>query len=75
MTSYPDVSFLHVSTTFREIKCKKQFFQTRKNVSDLPQTDLHPFRKDVQSAKQIRFSTFECFQKFEKIIHRKSDSP
>ena len=30
MTSYPDVSFLHVSTAFREIKCKKQFFQTRK---------------------------------------------
>ena len=30
MTSYPDVSFLHVSTAFREIKCKNQFFQTRK---------------------------------------------
>ena len=30
MTSYPDVSLLHVSTAFREIKYKKQFFQTRK---------------------------------------------
>ena len=30
MTSYHDVSFLHVSTAFREIKYKKQLFKARK---------------------------------------------
>ena len=74
MTSYPDVSLLHVSTAFREIKYKKQFFQTRKKSAFCLKLTYTLFEKMYDVQKNTIFD-FSLFQKFEKIIHRKSDSP
>ena len=57
MTSYPDVSLLHVSTTFRAINYKKQFFQTRKKLAFCLKLTCIPSEK-ITKLRKLRFLTF-----------------
>ena len=44
----PHSFVFHLSTTFRKINHKIKELQTPKKVGFLPQTDLHPLRKNAQ---------------------------
>ena len=65
MTSYPDVSLFHVSTTFREIIYKKQFFQTRKMSAFCLKLTYTLFEKMYEVTKNtiFDFSFFPFFWK------------
>ena len=61
-----------LSTTFRRgVKGLK----TQKSRPFCPKLTYTSPGKNVRSYESHDFSTFHFFQKFEKIIHRKSDSP
>ena len=64
---------VHLSTTFHR---RVKNWKTKNHFGFLLKTDLHPpQKKSVRSYESYDFSTFHFFQKFEKIIHRTSDSP
>ena len=66
MTSYPDVSLLHVSAAFREIKYKKQNFQTRNKSAFCLKLTYTLFEKMYEVQTKYDFRLLSVFKKLKR---------